>query len=151
MEFHQIRPGICRRLNETSCNSKIAVVVREDLEVWQKLNVTAFTISGIAGTQEVMGKEYEDGSNRKYLPMIMQPILIFSAGRDEIRMVYAKAVSRDVVMTIYTEELFSTPNDDANRTAVRAVGSDDLKLVGMALRGRKKPMDRILKGLTLHP
>jgi hypothetical protein len=132
-------------------DTRIAVVVREDLEVWQKLNVTAFTISGIAGTQEVMGKEYEDGSNRKYLPMIMQPILIFSAGRDEIRMVYAKAVSRDVVMTIYTEELFSTPNDDANRTAVRAVGSDDLKLVGMALRGRKKPMDRILKGLTLHP
>jgi len=132
-------------------DTKIAVVVREDLEVWQKLNVTAFTISGIAGTQEVMGKEYEDGSSRKYLPMIMQPILIFSAGRDEIRMVYAKAVSRDVVMTIYTEELFSTPNDDANRTAVTAVGSDDLKLVGMALRGRKKPMDRILKGLTLHP
>ena len=132
-------------------NTKIAVVVREDLEVWQKLNVTAFTISGIAGTQEVMGKEYEDGSSRRYLPMIMQPILIFSAGRDEIRMVYAKAVSRDVVMTIYTEKLFSTPNDDANRTAVRAVGSDDLKLVGMALRGRKKPMDRILKGLTLHP
>ena len=132
-------------------DTKIAVVVREDLEVWQKLNVTAFTISGIAGTQEVMGKEYEDGSSRRYLPMIMQPILIFSAGRDEIRMVYAKAVSRDVVMTIYTEELFSTPNDDANRTAVRAVGSDDLKLVGMALRGRKKPMDRILKGLTLHP
>ena len=132
-------------------DTKIAVVVREDLEVWQKVNVTAFTISGIAGTQEVMGKEYEDGSSRRYLPMIMQPILIFSAGRDEIRMVYAKAVSRDVVMTIYTEELFSTPNDDANRTAVRAVGSDDLKLVGMALRGRKKPMDRILKGLTLHP
>ena len=132
-------------------DTKIAVVVREDLEVWQKLNVTAFTISGIAGTQEVMGKEYEDGSSRRYLPMIMQPILIFSAGRDEIRMVYAKAVSRDVVMTIYTEELFSTPNDDANRTAVRAVGSDDLKLVGMALRERKKPMDRILKGLTLHP
>ena len=75
--------------------------------------------------------------------MIMQPILVFSAGRDEIRMVYAKAVSRDVVMTIYTEELFSTPNDDANRTAVRAVGSDDLKLVGMALRGRKKPMESL--------
>ncbi len=84
-------------------DTKIAVVVREDLEVWQKLNVTAFTISGIAGTQEVMGKEYEDGSSRRYLPMIMQPILIFSAGRDEIRMVYEKAVSWDVVMKIYTE------------------------------------------------
>lgn len=120
-------------------DTKIAVVVREDLEVWQKLNVTAFTISGIAGTQEVMGKEYEDGSSRRYLPMIMQPILIFSAGRDEIRMVYAKAVSRDVVMTIYTEELFSTPNDDANRTAVRAVGSDDLKLVGMAYGDERNP------------
>ena len=31
-------------------DTKIAVVLRYDLEVWQKLNVTAFLVSGIAGT-----------------------------------------------------------------------------------------------------
>ena len=28
-------------------DTKIAVVVRDDLETWQKLNVTAFVVSGL--------------------------------------------------------------------------------------------------------
>jgi hypothetical protein len=31
-------------------DTKIAVVLREDLAVWQKANVTAFLVSGIAGS-----------------------------------------------------------------------------------------------------
>jgi hypothetical protein len=31
-------------------DTKIAVVLRDDLAVWQKTNVTAFLVSGIAGT-----------------------------------------------------------------------------------------------------
>ncbi|MGQ3295335.1 MAG: DUF2000 family protein, partial [Shinella sp.] len=30
-------------------DTKFAVILREDLEVWQKLNVTAFLSSGIIG------------------------------------------------------------------------------------------------------
>ena len=37
-------------------DTKIAVVVRQDLAVWQKLNVTAFTISGIAGNSRCDGR-----------------------------------------------------------------------------------------------
>ena len=32
-------------------DTKIAVVLRDDLAVWQKTNVTAFLVSGIAGTE----------------------------------------------------------------------------------------------------
>lgn len=39
-------------------DSKIAVVIREDLLAWQKLNVTAFTISGIASLPDVIGENY---------------------------------------------------------------------------------------------
>ena len=53
--------------------------------------------------------------------------------------------------SIYTEELFSTPHDEANRAAVRAVPGEQLNLVGMALRGKKKVIDKLLKGLRLHP
>ncbi len=50
-------------------DTKIAVVVREDLQTWQKLNITAFTVSGIAGTVEgIIGEPYEDGSGNQYLP-----------------------------------------------------------------------------------
>jgi hypothetical protein len=30
-------------------DTKIGIVVREDLAIWQKLNVTAFLASGVAG------------------------------------------------------------------------------------------------------
>ena len=59
-------------------DTKIAVVVREDLPTWQKLNMTAFLISGIAGTQELVGEPYEDASGNRYLPMCRQPILVFA-------------------------------------------------------------------------
>ena len=52
--------------------------------------------------------------------------------------------------SIYTAELFSTPHDDANRAAVKARQSEELNLVGLALRGRKQLMDKLLKGLPLH-
>ena len=132
-------------------DTKVAVVVRADLPTWQKLNVTAFTISGIAGLPDVLGEPYEDASGTTYLPMLKQPILIFAASAEQIRAVYEQALSRDVQFSIYTEELFATPHDEANRAAVRAVRSEDLNLVGLALRGRKKAMDKLLKGLSLHP
>jgi hypothetical protein len=132
-------------------DTKIAVVVCDDLQVWQKLNVTAFTVSGIAGTQDVMGENYVDGSDIVYLPMIKQPIMIYSTNRQKIKTVYKRALKRELSFSVYTEELFSTPNDVENRAAVRAVKSEDLNLVGLALLGQKKAMEKVLKGLSLHP
>ena len=44
-------------------DTKIGVIVREDLETWQKLNVTAFLSAGItAANPESIGSQYEDGS-----------------------------------------------------------------------------------------
>ena len=40
-------------------DSKIALILRQDLTTWQKLNVTAFTISGIAASvDDVTGEPY---------------------------------------------------------------------------------------------
>jgi hypothetical protein len=78
-------------------------------------------------------------------------VTIFSASREQIRAAYEQARREDVQFSLYTEELFATGNDIDNRAAVKAVSSEALNLVGMALRGRKKPMDRITKGLRLHP
>jgi hypothetical protein len=36
----------------TMFDTKIAIVVREDLATWQKLNVTAFLTSGVVGAAE---------------------------------------------------------------------------------------------------
>lgn len=131
-------------------DTKIAVVVRDDLAVWQKLNVTAFTISGIAGTNNLMGEPYEDADGIRYLPMIVQPVMVFEAPNDKLRNVYNRARSREVAFSVYTEDLFDTPNDIENRAAVKAVRSDDLKLVGLAFRAERKTFDKIVKGIKLH-
>lgn len=132
-------------------DTKIAVVLREDLAVWQKLNVTAFLVSGIAGTNRgIIGQNYEDGSGNLYLPMFIQPVMVFGANPEQIRTVYERAMSREVPIAIFTEELFSTGHDEANRAAVKAVPQPDLKLVGLALYADKGPVDKIVKGLSLH-
>lgn len=132
--------------------TKIAVVLRDDLKPWQELNVTAFVISGVAATQiESMGESYEDGSGERYLPMFGQPVMVFSAPPDGLRKSFERALSRNVVPALYTEELFSTSNDRDNRAAVKAVEHDELNLVGFAFRCEKNSADKILKGLSLHP
>jgi hypothetical protein len=132
-------------------DTKIAVILRQDLATWQKLNVTAFTISGIAASvEEVTGEPYRDGSGNLYLPMFCQPVLVFEADAAKIRTAYERALSRSVPCAIFTEELFTTNNDSDNRAAVAAVPADDLRIVGLALRAERAVADRILKGLSLH-
>lgn len=132
-------------------DTKIAVVLREDLAVWQKLNVTAFTVSAVAGaTTGLLGEPYEDASGLTYLPMVRQPMLIFSGDAAAVRRAYERALARGVPLAIFTEELFTTGHDEANRAAVRAVASADLQLVGLAFRTEKRVADKVLKGLTLH-
>lgn len=124
-------------------DTRVAVIVSEDLQTWQKLNVTAFTMSGIASIPGILGEEYVDASGRTYLPMIRQPVLIFSASPAAIRAAYDTGMDGDVAMAIFTRELFSSPHDEANRAAVRAVLSNELRLVG-------KQIDRMTRGLPLH-
>ena len=73
-------------------DTKIAVVIRTDLEAWQKLNVASFLAGGIAAAfPECIGEPYEDGSGTKYLSLIGQPILIYGADRPAL---YARARAR---------------------------------------------------------
>jgi hypothetical protein len=132
-------------------DTKIAVALRDDLEPWQKLNVTAFLVSGIAATVEsVVGEPYVDGSGHTYLPMFRQPVLVFAADPEKLRQIHERAMRREVRMAIYTEDLFATNNDEDNRAAVRAVEFDKLQVVGVALRADARTVDRIMKGAALH-
>jgi hypothetical protein len=132
-------------------DTKIAIVLRDDLAVWQKTNVTAFLVSGIAATVPgVVGEPYVDGSGIRYLPMFRQPVMVFSADAAGIRRAYERARQRDAELAIFTQELFSTPHDDANRAAVAAVPSDQLDLVGIALRADRKVVDKVVDRLGPH-
>jgi hypothetical protein len=132
-------------------DTKIAVVVRIDLEPWQKLNVASFLSGGIAAAfPECIGQPYADGSGTKYLALIGQPILIYAADRPALSRALERALARNVTPAVYTEDMFKTTHDEANRAAVKALARAELNLVGLAFRAERKVIDKIVDGLRFH-
>ncbi|MBF6130206.1 DUF2000 domain-containing protein [Nocardia brasiliensis] len=133
-------------------DTKIAVLLRADLPTWQRLNVTAFLVSGLGTVQpEVIGEPYEDADATSYLPMFRQPVLVFEGSKEVVRNAHGKALARELRTAVFTSDLFTTGNDQDNRAAVRAVGTDDLDLVGVAVYGPRNVVDKVLKGARMHP
>jgi hypothetical protein len=137
----------------TDFDTKVAVVVRDDLETWQRLNVTAFLMSGVTARAgaDAIGEPYRDADGREYLPLLVQPILVLSATGAKLQTVRERAERRGVDLALYTAEMFLTGNDDDNRAAVRAVATADLDLVGLAVRAPHRDADAVLRGLKRHP
>ena len=130
---------------------KLAVLLREDLPVWQRLNVTAFLVSGLASAHpELIGEPYLDADDTEYLPMFGQPLLVFAGSKETLTAAHGKALARGWTVSIFTSELFHTGNDRDNRAAVRGVPSDALDLVGLAVHGPRNAVDKVLKGASLH-
>jgi hypothetical protein len=132
-------------------DTKIGIVLRDDLAGWQALNVTAFLASAVAAAApQAIGEPYEDGSGTAYMAMFGQPVLVYAAGGDALRRAHLRAVERELAVAVYIDEMFKTGNDEDNRATVRAHETADLPLVGIAVHGPRNVVDKVLKGLALH-
>ncbi|MGQ4381921.1 DUF2000 family protein [Streptomyces sp. SAS_270] len=133
-------------------DTKIAVLLREDLEPWQRLNVTAFLVSGLGtAVPEVIGEPYEDADGVSYLSMFRQPVVVLEATKETLKAAHSRALSRAVPRAVFTSDLFTTGNDRDNRAAVRAVPTGELDLVGLAVYGPRNAVDKVVKGSRMHP
>ncbi|MEV6481557.1 DUF2000 domain-containing protein [Streptomyces sp. NPDC051576] len=133
-------------------DTKIAVLLREDLEPWQRLNVTSFLVSGLgAQVPEVIGEPYEDADGVAYLPMFRQPVVVLEATKETLMAAHTRALSRALPRAIFTSDLFGTGNDRDNRAAVRAVATAELDVVGLAVYGPRNGVDKVVKGARMHP
>jgi len=148
------KTGACRWFDDGAMrfDTKIAILLRDDLELWQRLNVTAFLASGIAASDpELIGEPYGDADGTAYHAMFRQPVLVFEGSKENVTTSHQRALGREMTVAVYTSDMFVTGHDEANRAAVRAVGRDDLDLVGIAVHGPKNAVDKVLKGAHLHP
>ena len=133
-------------------DTKLAVILDESLAVWQKANVTAFLISGLAATDpSLVGDPYK---TRRATSTRRCAGSRFSSSADAagIRRAYERAMTRGVErLAIFTHELFATSHDAANRAAVAAVQADDLALAGIALHADRRTVDKVVDRLRPHP
>lgn len=134
-------------------DTKAAVIVRDDLAAWQRLNVCAFLMSGVtaASGPEAIGEDYLDADGNRYLPLLVQPVLVFESDGRKLQTVRERAARREVSVALYIAAMFATGNDRDNRAVVRSVGAEDLDIVGIALRAPHRDADAILRGLSRHP
>lgn len=132
-------------------DTKIAIVLRDDLAPWQELNVTAFLMSGVvAQNPAIIGEPYRDAAGNVYNPLSVQPVVVLSADQETLRTIHRRALKREVTTSAYVEEMFATGHDAANRDVFSRFSPDDAKLVGIALRADKKIVDKITRGARMH-
>src|ERR1700733_9412183 len=91
-------------------DTKVAVVVRDDLASWQRLNVCAFLMSGVVAAADpgAIGADYVDADGNRYLPLLVQPVLVFESSGAKLATVRERAARREVPIALYTADMFTT-------------------------------------------
>ena len=116
-------------------DTKIVIVIRDDLAPWQELNVTAFLTSGIVGANQ--GLLWEPLRRRR--GQQIQPARHSADDRAEC----GRRSDKDDLPAgdgtwpaalALTEEMVATGHDGANRAAVKQHLPETLIVVGLALR-----------------
>ena len=133
-------------------DNKIALIIKIDLQSWQKLNVACFLASSIAiKFPDTHGKEFINASGSEYPPFIKHPILIYEAKSEvEIKRAFNRAKERALFIGIYTEPLFSTKNEAENHIEISKCTDENQILVGIAIYGENKKVNKALDGLKFH-
>ena len=132
-------------------DTKIVIILRDDLKPWQELNVTAFLATGIVGAEpSIIGEPYRDRSGNIYNPMSIQPMVVLSADAATMAKAHRKCLELEIRASAYVEEMFATGHDAANRAVFAEFAPEDAKLVGLAFRAAKKVADKISKGARMH-
>ena len=140
-------------MTDVQWDTKIAVVVRDDLAGWQRLNVTAFTVAGLAAADPgIVGEPYEYAGGVVTGALLQQPVFVFEATGDKLTTIAGRAQRRGVSLTVYPEAIFATNNDADNRATVADVPFDEVRIAGIAVRGSAKEIDRVIKSAVVrHP
>ncbi|KMQ59636.1 hypothetical protein ACM40_16010 [Chryseobacterium sp. BLS98] len=133
-------------------DKKVAIVIKNDLLDWQKLNVVSFLASSIAiRFPETHGQDFVTADNVKFLPFLKHPILVYKAETAEkLQRAFQRSKNRELAIGIYTKSLFDTRSGEENVLEIAKYRADDLNLVGIIIYGENKKVDKALDGLKFH-
>jgi hypothetical protein len=77
-------------------------------------------------------------------------MIVLSADKGAIAPIFRRAMQRNVRLSLYIHDMFSTGHDAANRAAVQQYPPETMDVVGLALREDRRLVDKITKGARMH-
>jgi hypothetical protein len=72
------------------------------------------------------------------------------ADANTLRLIHLRAIERYIEPSAYTEEMFSTGHDGANRDVFGKSSGATANIVGIAVREARKKVDKIIDGARMH-
>jgi len=133
-------------------DNKIAIVIKNDLQEWQKMNVVSFLASSVAiRFPDTHGRLFVNASGSEYLPFLKHPVLIYKAENDaQMRRAFMRAKERELNIGIYIKSLFNTKNEEENLIEISKYTDEEQELSGIVLYGENKKIDKAIDGLKFH-
>lgn len=133
-------------------DKKVAIIIKDDLLSWQKLNVVSFLAGSIAiEFPETHGEKFITADQNKFLTFIKHPTLIYKADSTEkLQRAFRRARDRELAIGIYTQQLFDTRSGEENVLEIAKHNVDNLDLVGIIVYGENKKVDKALDGLKFY-
>ncbi|WP_079241275.1 DUF2000 domain-containing protein [Chryseobacterium indologenes] len=133
-------------------DKKVAIVIKDDLLPWQKLNVVSFLAGSIAiEFPETHGEKFVTADQEEFLAFIKHPTLIYKADNTEkLQRAFRRSRDRELSIGVYTQELFATRSGEENVLEIAKHPVDHLDLVGIIMYGENKKVDKALDGLKFH-
>jgi len=132
--------------------NKIAIILRDDLKTWQKLNITAFLAGSVAiEFPELHGNHLLTASGNSYLPFFKQPVLVYKTDNaEQIKRTFNRAKDRELAIGIYPYPLFETMTEEDNLKAVAQYTDNEQNLAGIIIYGDSKKVSKSVDGLKFH-
>lgn len=139
-------------MNNVIYENKIAIVIRDNLKDWQKLNVVGFLASSVAiKFPETHGREFVNAVNCTYLPFIKNPMMIYAADSQQaINRAFKRAKERELSIGIYTSGLFATKCEEENLVEIAKYDDTNQDLVGIVIYGENRKVNKATDALKLH-
>lgn len=136
-------------MNDTT---KIAIALRGDLMTWQAANVSAFLASGIASAApDLIGAPYVDGDGVGYPALLGTPVQVLVGDLAVLQRSLRRAHERGLRPAVYVADMFDTMDDAANRATIATTPTGALDLVGLAVTGPSREVDKSLDRCRRHP
>ena len=141
------------RYMDQDFDRRISIAVNHTLPAWQVLNAVAHIsahFGQLLGAQLISGDFFETRDGLKYPRNSQYPIIVLSAGPDQLPTFAQRArTTKDVQAMYFIREMIETTSDKEISQWLSKKDSNEVELLGVGIFGHHEPVKRLTSQFKL--